>query len=67
VQLTKFLELLYRAFFWRRWGSDHLLLFLGGPLFFFLSGPPALLAMLDGRGGATGDGANGCYASNTAK
>jgi hypothetical protein len=67
VQLTKFLEFLHRVFFRRRWGSGHLLLSLGGRLLFFLSGPPALLAMLDGPCGATCDGANRGYTSNTAK
>jgi hypothetical protein len=66
VQLTKLLEFVYRAVFRRR-RSGHLLRRLGGRLLFFLLGPPALLAMLYGPRGATCDGANGSYTSNTAK
>src|SRR5271166_6322240 len=66
VQLTEFLELLHRVLFRRRRGG-HLLRFLGGPLLFFLAGPPALLAMLNGPGGAAGDGAHGGYTGNAAK
>jgi hypothetical protein len=42
-------------------------LFLGGPLIFFLSGPPALLTMLNGPGGAACDGPGRGYTGNTAK
>ncbi len=67
VQLTEFLEFLDRALFRRGRRSGHLLLSLVGPLLFFLSGPPALLAMLNGPGGATCDGADGGYTGNAAK
>lgn len=67
VQLTEFLELLHRVFFRRRRRGGHLLLFLGGPLLFFLSGPTALLAMLNGPSCASGDGADGGYTGNAAK
>ncbi|HWY17260.1 MAG TPA: hypothetical protein VNY27_00970 [Solirubrobacteraceae bacterium] len=65
MQLAEFLELLDRALSRGRRGCH--LLFLGAPLLFFLSGPPALLAMLNGPGGAACDGAGGSYTGNTAK
>jgi hypothetical protein len=40
---------------------------LGGHLLFFLLRPPALLAMLNGPGGASRDGTDGGYTGNTAK
>jgi len=40
---------------------------LGGRLFFFLSGPPALLTMLNGPGCAACDSTDGGYTGNTAK
>ncbi len=67
MELAEFLQLLDRAAFLRGRRSSHLLLFLTGPLLFFLSGPPALLAMLNGPGGAARDGADGGYTGNAAK
>jgi hypothetical protein len=67
VQLTEFFEFLDRVLFRRGRRSGHLLLSLGGPLFFFLSGPPALLTMLHGSGCATCNGADGGYTGDTAK
>jgi hypothetical protein len=66
VQLTEFFELLHRVLFRRGRRGGHLLLFLAGRLLFFLSGPSALLAMLNGPGGAAGDGADGGYTGNAA-
>jgi hypothetical protein len=50
----------------RRRGGGRLLL-LGRHLLFFLSRPPALLAMLHGPGCAARDGADGGYTGNAAK
>jgi hypothetical protein len=68
VQLAQFLEFLHRIFFRRGRGRGGcLLLFLRGGLLVFLSGPPALLTMLNGPGGAACDGTGGGYTGNTAK
>ena len=67
MQLTEFLEFLHRVFFRRRRRGRHLLAFLSGHLFFFLAGPAALLAMLNGPGCAAGDGSDGGYTGNAAK
>ena len=65
VQFTELLELLHRVLFLHGRGSFRG--GLGGPLFFFLPGPPTLLAMLHGPGRTAGDGTHGGYTRDAAK
>ena len=67
MQLTEFLEFIHRVLFRRGRRGGHLLLLSADHLLFFLSGPPALLAMLNSPGSPAGDGADGGYTGYTAK